>query len=206
MKTGDGVLELAGDNVYTGTTAVSAGVLLVSGSTSGQGAFIVSAGATLGGHGVIGTANKNVTISGVLDVSGGGALDAPGTLTLNLGTGALDLTDVQLLGFTLGADGVSDQIQLGAGTTLTLGAGFDLGLFAFTFGGGFTGAGTYELIAGDSGFLPSFDELTGNYGGYDLTLSLLNNALTLTVIPEPSTWLLLTVGAALLFTLRHRKE
>jgi autotransporter-associated beta strand protein len=206
-KTGDGVLELAGDNVYTGTTAVSAGVLLVSGSTSGQGAFTVSAGATLGGHGVIGTANKNVTISGVLDVSGGGALDTPGTLTLNLGTGALDLTDVQLLGFTLGADGISDQIQLGAGTTLTLG-GLTFEQFVFTLSAGFTGAGTYDLFTGDAGWLPSFSELTGSVSGYDATLGLnsLGTALTLTVIPEPSALMLLVSGAALLFIVRRRQR
>jgi autotransporter-associated beta strand protein len=207
-KIGDGVLELAGNNNYVGWTTVGAGTLLISGTTSGQQrSYTVNSGATLGGHGVIGASGNecNVNVLGILDISGGGVLDDIGTLTLNLGPGALDLTNAESLGFILGADGVSDQIKLGAGTKLTLGADFDLGLFDFTFGSGFTGQGTYELIVGEAGFLSSFSELTGNYGDYDLALSLLGNTLTLTVIPEPSTWLLLTVGATLLVTTLRRR-
>ena len=48
-KTGPGVLELGGANAYAGPTSVSAGTLLVNGST-GTGAVTVKGGAALGGR------------------------------------------------------------------------------------------------------------------------------------------------------------
>jgi autotransporter-associated beta strand protein len=207
-KTGTGTLELSGNNSYVGATTISAGTLLISGSTVGQDVYTVAANATLGGHGTIGTANKNVTVNGNLNVSGGGALDGIGSLTFNLGSGALDLTNVQTLGFTLGADGISDRLVLGADTTLTLGGGLSLDQFAFSFGDGFTGTGEYTLVVGGIGFLPSFSDLSGTInGGYEATLSLVNgNSLQLTVIPEPSVSLLLGIGVALLVMARVRQR
>jgi autotransporter-associated beta strand protein len=52
-KTGLGVLELAGQNTYTGDTTVSAGTLVVNGSL-GAGALSVASNATLMGSGTIG--------------------------------------------------------------------------------------------------------------------------------------------------------
>ncbi len=59
IKTGDGALILGGDNVYDGTTTVSAGKLLVNGTQSGNGERTVAGGATLGGSG---TCPNNVTL------------------------------------------------------------------------------------------------------------------------------------------------
>ena len=52
-KTGLGILELAGQNTYSGNTTVSAGTLVVNGSL-GAGALSVASGATLMGSGTIG--------------------------------------------------------------------------------------------------------------------------------------------------------
>jgi len=52
-KTGAGILELSGQNTYTGDTTVSAGTLVVNGSL-GAGSLSVATGATLMGSGTVG--------------------------------------------------------------------------------------------------------------------------------------------------------
>lgn len=62
LKDGTTTWSLAGTNTYTGTTAVTAGTLLVNGDNSAAtGAVTVDAGATLGGTGTVGGAT---TVSG----------------------------------------------------------------------------------------------------------------------------------------------
>ena len=82
-KVGAGSLALGGANNYTGPTTVSAGTLLING-TSGAGAVTNAAFTTLGGNG---------TISGPVSVSAGGNLAAGGvgtigTLTAGDGSGS----------------------------------------------------------------------------------------------------------------------
>ncbi|MBP2230998.1 autotransporter-associated beta strand protein [Azospirillum agricola] len=86
-KTGSGTLTLSNANTYTGSTTVSAGTLLLTGSL-GNGAVSVASGATLGGTGTIG---GNVTVAsgatlapGVAGSSNGiGTLSVGGNLTMN---------------------------------------------------------------------------------------------------------------------------
>lgn len=62
-KSGAGTMELTGSNTYAGTTAVTAGTLLINGDNSAAtGAVAVDAGATLGGTGTVGGAT---TITGL---------------------------------------------------------------------------------------------------------------------------------------------
>ncbi|MGO4739930.1 autotransporter-associated beta strand repeat-containing protein [Bosea sp. 2KB_26] len=75
VKTGSGIMTLAGANIYSGATQVNGGELRVNGSLA-AGGLNVASGATLSGSGVIG---------GAVTVASGGTLsagNAAGTLTV----------------------------------------------------------------------------------------------------------------------------
>lgn len=61
-KVGTGTLVLSVSNIYTGDTTVSAGTLIINGSTSNASAVTVGLNGTLGGTGTVG---GNTTISGI---------------------------------------------------------------------------------------------------------------------------------------------
>ena len=63
VKEGTGYWRLTGKNVYSGTTTVNAGTLIVNGQHTGTGAVTVAAGATLAGKGKLAAA---VTVNGTL--------------------------------------------------------------------------------------------------------------------------------------------
>jgi autotransporter-associated beta strand protein len=69
QKTGLGTMVLSGSNIYSGTTTVSAGTLLVNGRLANTSAVSVSAGAVLGGTGSI--------ASGVTSAVGGVTGEVP---------------------------------------------------------------------------------------------------------------------------------
>ena len=91
-KSGTGTLTLSGTNSYTGTTTVSAGTLLVNGSTAAGSALSVNSGATLGGTGTIA---GNTTVNGTLNAGNGGntkeTLAFGGTLDLSGATTIFDI-------------------------------------------------------------------------------------------------------------------
>ena len=65
VKTGTGIWRLTGNNVYSGTTEVKGGTLVINGSNAGTGAVSVSKDATLKGTG---------TVAGKVTVANGGTL------------------------------------------------------------------------------------------------------------------------------------
>lgn len=232
IKTGSGTMVLQGAHVYTGSTAVNAGTLLINGSLSNSSAVSVAAGATLGGSGQVG------------NVSGAGMIapgNSPGILTassINPSAG-MDFSFQMTTGTPNWASATSpgnDVFRLTSGTPITLAMtsanSFD---FYLTGAGTFTG-GLYTDNNAD--FTALIQNATFNFyvldaGGaivYDgQTYSLLNTgvswdvvqipsanfasgtvtngwAMAVTVVPEPSTGALLAGGLTVLFALRGRNR
>ena len=65
IKAGTGDWRLTGNNIYSGTTTVQQGCLIVNGTHTGKGAVTVNSGATLAGKGTLAAA---VTVNGTLMV------------------------------------------------------------------------------------------------------------------------------------------
>ena len=92
-KIGSGDWRLTGNNVYSGTTTVSKGRLIVNGTHSGTGAVTVQTGATLAGTGALAaatTVNTGATLQVGDTLVNGRGLTFNNTLRLN-GTAALNV-------------------------------------------------------------------------------------------------------------------
>ena len=194
------------------------GTVTIDGNLSVSGIDVVDGQVTVGPSGTISPLSViNVaaghsfdlsakTTAGVLGVAGGGSVGMPsaalttvglapnGTLSFT-GAGVLDITGAtsNSLGFDLGSS--SDLVSVPSGT-LAIGNGLiNFDDFQFTAGSGF-GAGVYTLFSAGSltGSLGS--SLTGQVGGLDATLLLSGNTMQLSVVPEPSTMALATLGLA----------
>lgn len=89
IKSGTGLWRLTGNNVYSGTTSVKAGTLIVNGTNSGTGAVTVSSDATLKGKGSIGgkvTLSSGATLCPGDTLADGSKLRIKGGLALNAGS------------------------------------------------------------------------------------------------------------------------
>lgn len=89
-KQGSGDWRLTGDNVYSGTTYVTKGRLIVNGKHTGTGAVTVRKGATLGGKGTLAAATT-INVGGILQVGDTLATDKGLTFSggLKLNEGAI---------------------------------------------------------------------------------------------------------------------
>ena len=183
LKDGTGTLRLSANNLYDGPTTVSAGSLLVLGqsgtnSGTGLGSVSVAAAGTLGGTGRIAGAT---TVSGAVSPGDGGigTLTVANSLTWNAGQNWV---------FDLGAANSADKLSLTAGSFLKgTGSGWTFDFKNSTQTGTFTlvdWSGTTGFSAGDFSYV--------NLGGVNTgTFAVQGNALTLVVVPEPTTIALL---------------
>ena len=183
VKNGTGIFTTSGTNTYTGTTAVNAGVLNVTGTHTGGGNYTIAPGATLAGTGVITEAlGASITENGAI-VVGDATLLVPVASTLSISTsglgaivmGAGSTLAVDLFtGAGLGNNNVvplsSDKFNLGgnlnsvAGGTLVIGNPNAMK--------GFTGGDSWQVVN-----LAPGATITGNLG---LTGNLNTAALNLT--------------------------
>ena len=216
---GSGTTIFTGANTYTGGTTVSGGTLLVantSGSATGTGAVTVRSGAVFGGTGTSGGA-VTVQNGGTLSpgINGPGRLTLTSTLSLNSGSGLA----IELGGLTAGTQYdqvfVNGQMTLGGNLNVSVVAGFNLAVGqsfnilvdtgSSVTGGTFTNAvgGTlYTDGRGDTFLINYAANADGGTIPNDVQLTVIS------VVPEPSTWALLGLGAGLLglVTLRPRRR
>ncbi|MDF1824340.1 MAG: autotransporter-associated beta strand repeat-containing protein [Verrucomicrobiales bacterium] len=183
-KDGHGTLVLGGTNTYTGGTGVSTGTLLIDGdSSAATGNVSVASGATLGGNN--GTIGGNTTVSGTLSAGTNGtisSLNFSGDLTMETGsTWLLDLVN---------DSSSADRIDVGGALTFS-GSQLDVAQLSgtFTYGSTYTIA-SYSTLSGtfsndSSGIITS--------GGKSWSINYADggNFITLTAVPEPTTFLLL---------------
>lgn len=218
LKTGAGTQAVSGASTYTGGTVVTTGTLLVNNTTGsglGTGAVTINGGAVSGS----GTFTGNVT------VNAGGTLGAGGEGIESLGTGSI-VFDGGNFAFKLNSTtGAADLIYGGNNSTLSITSNATLSLYDLGAGtlaegtkltliayDGLWNSGAFNGYADDSVFLFNgnwwridYNDTTAgsNFNG-DATLN--GTAfVTLTVVPEPGTWVLLALGLLAMLTFRPRK-
>jgi autotransporter-associated beta strand protein len=205
-KTGSGVLALSAVNTYTGPTTVSAGGLLVNGTTAAASAFTVSSEAFLGGIGRVG---------GDVTVNGGIAPGSNGIGTLTTGSGVTWNSGNSWL-FQLGTPAAS----LNAASSST---DNDLLNVAGAFNAGTGSTFTFDFAnTGSDGWYKLVDYTTTNFSTGTNTSFTANNvpsgktanfvvdsassALYVQIVPEPSTIALAAFGAfTCLWACRRRR-
>lgn len=225
-KSGDGMWILTGNNTYTGNTIVSAGTLLINGSTSSTSLVTVGVNGTLGGTGTVG---GNTTISGTHSPG-----NSPGIQTF---TGNLSYVDAGTPDPSVSWELASNTTTVGVNPTAAFDQVIVGGNLAFTntttINLSFNGAGSTVLwanalwdanqswilydVAGTTtnfanlnlatiGWLDSGGNLFSTTGGsFTLGQSGQDVVLNYAVIPEPNVAALLgTLGTLLL--LRRRRS
>lgn len=221
-KAGAGTQVFSGANTYTGGTTVTAGTLLVSNTTgSGLGSGTVTVnGGTLGGSG---------SFTGDVTVNAGGTL-APGSSIESLGAGGITLTGGTFAFEFNTTSTTADLLFASDGTVaLTLTTGVptltltDLGgnvaladgtkftLISYTAAGGWNN-GIFSGYANGSSFTLGANTWQINYADLSAGSNFNSDAVlfgdrfvTITVVPEPTTWILAAFGLTVTMIFRRRR-
>ena len=211
-KAGDGTLTLSANNTYTGATTIAAGTLIVNGNQSAAvGAVTVDLGATLGGSGTIGGAT---TVNGILSPG-----NSPGVLTLaELALGSTSTTLMEITGTARGGEydgltitqpgglGYGGTLSLSLTTTFTDNTTFDLFAFSGLMSGSFssvTATGSYGSLTFTNDGLGVWSSGPTTVAGQTMTFS--QSTGDLVIVPEPAGFVLLAVGASIVFWARRRR-
>lgn len=202
-KQGAGTLELTAQNTYTGATLVQNGMLLVNGDhAAATGAMTIQNGGALGGTGIVGGA-VTIALGGTLSPG-----NSPGTLTLNddLDISAIGAGNAGNLIFELGTS--SDLIFLTSGQLDVGNSNLGFADFTFSDSGGLA-LGDYTLFDTPQTILGMLDpaDLNGTIGTFNAVLGFGDGGtdLVLSIIPEPTTWAILVLGAAIIVGLRAKR-
>ena len=221
-QAGSGTTTLNASNTYSGGTTISAGTLVLAGGgtianssgvnlgTSGShgtldltaksSGFTFGVGQTLSGYGsVTMAAGQTLTVSGFLAPG-----NSPGVIAIsgNLALVSGATTTMDLVDNTLAAGTGFDQVAL-SGTTPSLTYAGTLTLNVSLT----TTLGTYHLFTGFTSELGTFSAVNfvgaaGAAGTFNYT----NGDLTLTTVPEPTTWALLAFSLTTVMVFRRRRN
>ncbi|WP_146119591.1 autotransporter domain-containing protein, partial [Phyllobacterium phragmitis] len=162
-KAGTGQLTLTGDSsAYTGTTAVTAGLLTVNGSLGGATNL---SGGTLGGSGTLG----NVTIASGGTLAPGNSIGTLNVANVTFNAGSTYTVELNDGGFVAGTN---NDLLNATGTASILGGtvhvtpenGTDTGTT-------YTDGATYTILTATGGVTGTFDTVTDDYAFLDFTQS-----------------------------------
>jgi autotransporter-associated beta strand protein len=178
---------LSGNNSYTGTTAITGGLLAINGTTSGQGSFsVTNSGNTtvgiLGGNGTIGLSSGS-TLSVNSNATAGNAILAPSSATPTVTTTTTG--SIGTLSVAWAATNSSNKVTFGAYSTYSVDVGDSgssdrLVVGSSTVTGALTLTGTTDTLA-----LTSLSS-----GGFDGSTYIIARSF----VPETGTFSILTVN------------